>query len=114
MGWHLLGYAGALRRSELVRVDVEHLRFRTDMLEILLPRSKGDPDGEGQRISAGRGKGRDSGGLRAGALPPSLCQAAVSSAALSYQPALPLTCSRVSGASAAEGNGSAKMRVGIS
>src|SRR5919199_1575009 len=53
----LLGYAGALRRSELVGVDVEHLKFHTAALELLLPRSKGDPEGEGQRISIGRGKG---------------------------------------------------------
>jgi integrase len=61
----LLGYAGALRRSELVGVEVEHLRFHAEALEILLPRSKGDPDGEGQRISIGRGKGRDTCPVRA-------------------------------------------------
>jgi integrase len=61
----LLGYAGALRRSELVGVDAEHLRFHSEALEVLLPRSKGDPDGEGQRISIGRGKGRDTCPVRA-------------------------------------------------
>ena len=61
----LLGYAGALRRSELVGVDVEHLKFHTAALELLLPRSKGDPEGEGQRISIGRGKGRDTCPVRA-------------------------------------------------
>jgi integrase len=37
----LLDYAGALRRSELVGVDVEHLRVHAEALEVLLPRSKG-------------------------------------------------------------------------
>jgi hypothetical protein len=53
------GYAGALRRSELVGVDIEQLRFHAEALEILIPRSKGNPDEEGQRISIGRTKGRD-------------------------------------------------------
>lgn len=52
----LLGYAGALRRSELVGLDVEHLTFRADALVLLLPRSKGDPGGEGKRVSIGRGR----------------------------------------------------------
>ncbi|SDB74362.1 site-specific integrase [Belnapia rosea] len=52
----LLGYAGALRRSELVGVDVEHCRFHADALELLIPRSKTDQDGDGARISIGRGK----------------------------------------------------------
>lgn len=52
----LLGYAGALRRSELVGVDVEHCRFHADALEVLIPRSKMDKDGEGARISIGRGR----------------------------------------------------------
>lgn len=52
----LLGYAGALRRSELVGVDVEHLRFHADALEVLIPKSKTDVEGEGARISIGRGK----------------------------------------------------------
>jgi integrase len=61
----LLGFAGAFRRSELVGIDVEHLRVRAEALELLIPRSKGDPDGEGQRISIGRGKGRDTCPVRA-------------------------------------------------
>ena len=47
------------------RVDAEHLRFHADALEILIPRSKTDPDGEGQRISIGRGKARDTCPVRA-------------------------------------------------
>ena len=61
----LLGYAGALRRSELVGLDAEHLKVHADALEVLIPRSKGDPDGEGQRISIGRGKQRDTCPVRA-------------------------------------------------
>ena len=61
----LLGYAGALRRSELVGVDAEHLKVHAEALEVLLPRSKGDPEGEGHRISIGRGKGRDTCPVRA-------------------------------------------------
>lgn len=61
----LLGYAGALRRSELVGIDVEHLTPTADALVLLLPRSKGDPDGEGQRVSIGRGKNRDTCPVRA-------------------------------------------------
>jgi site-specific recombinase XerC len=54
----LLGYAGALRRSELVGADVEHLRFHAEVLDLPL-HSKGAPDGEGQRISMGLGKRTD-------------------------------------------------------
>ena len=61
----LLGYAGALRRSELVGVDVEHLKFHADAVELLIPRSKGDKESEGQRISIGRGKARETCPVRA-------------------------------------------------
>jgi integrase len=61
----LLGYAGALRRSELVGVDLEHLTFHAAALELLIPRSKGDPDGEGQRISIGRGRNPETCPVRA-------------------------------------------------
>ena len=62
----LIGFAGALRRSELVGIDHEHLQFspatpkegtsRVSGLRILLPRSKGDPEGEGREIGIGAGK----------------------------------------------------------
>ena len=52
----LLGYAAALRRSELAAVEVEHLRFTADGLELLLPRSKGDAAGEGARVGVPRGQ----------------------------------------------------------
>lgn len=61
----LLGYAGAMRRSELVGVDVEHLKFHADALEILIPRSKGDKDADGERISIGHGKAAETCPVRA-------------------------------------------------
>lgn len=47
----LLGFAGALRRQELVDVDVEHVTFNEDGLELLLPRSKTDQEGYGATIA---------------------------------------------------------------
>ena len=47
----LAGFAGALRRSELAALDVEHLTVRAEGLEILIPHSKGDPEGQGQTIA---------------------------------------------------------------
>ena len=38
----LLGFAGALRRSELVALDVEHLRARREGLAVLIATSKTD------------------------------------------------------------------------
>jgi integrase len=52
----LLGYAAALRRSELAGVEHEHLRFTADGLELLLPRSKTDAAGEGARVGVPRGQ----------------------------------------------------------
>ena len=43
-----LAYFGAFRRSELIAITVEHLRFETQGLLILIPRSKTDQDGEGK------------------------------------------------------------------
>ncbi len=43
----LVGFAGAFRRSELVAVEVGHLRWHEDSLTILLPRSKTDQEGRG-------------------------------------------------------------------
>lgn len=43
----LLGFAGALRRSELVGLDVEHLQFRDEGVVITLSRSKTDQEGAG-------------------------------------------------------------------
>ena len=51
----LIGFAGAFRRSELVAIDVEHLSFGPRALRILLPRSKGDAEGEGIEVIIPRG-----------------------------------------------------------
>jgi integrase len=46
----LIGFAAALRRSELAAIDVEHLRFTADGLVLTLPRRKTDQLGEGTEI----------------------------------------------------------------
>ncbi len=43
-----LGFFGAFRRSELVSIQWEHIRFVPEGIEILIPRSKTDQSGEGQ------------------------------------------------------------------
>ncbi len=52
----LLGFAGALRRSELVGIDREHLRFTDTGLRLTLPRSKTDAAGEGVELGITRGR----------------------------------------------------------
>lgn len=47
----LIGFFGAFRRSELLAIKYEHLHFKNQGLEILIPRSKTDQTGEGQRCS---------------------------------------------------------------
>jgi site-specific recombinase XerD len=51
----LLGYAGALRRSELVTLDAEDLTFTTDGIRLAIRKSKTDQDGAGQTIGIARG-----------------------------------------------------------
>ena len=51
----LLGFAGALRRSELVGMDREHLRFTAEGMTVFIPRSKRDQEGEGATIGIPRG-----------------------------------------------------------
>src|SRR5215471_17453293 len=46
----LLGFAGAFRRSELVRLDVEDCAFGKDGLTVTLRRSKTDQAGVGRKI----------------------------------------------------------------
>lgn len=46
----LVGFAGALRRSELVALDVEHLGWSNDGVKLLLAKSKTDKEGEGVEI----------------------------------------------------------------
>ena len=52
----LVAFAGALRRSELCGIEVEHLTWKPRSLELLIPRSKTDAEGEGARIGIPRGK----------------------------------------------------------
>jgi len=51
----LLGFAGALRRSELVAVEREHLTFTSEGMRLLIPRAKTDQAGEGTEIGIPRG-----------------------------------------------------------
>ena len=43
----LVGFAGALRRSELVAIAADHVQFTAEGLRLLLPRSKADQEGRG-------------------------------------------------------------------
>lgn len=51
----LLGFAAALRRSEISAIDVGHLRFAPEGLILTLPRRKTDQEGEGTEIGVPRG-----------------------------------------------------------
>jgi site-specific recombinase XerC len=51
----LLGFAGALRRSELIGLDVEHLRPAPLGMRLLVVRSKTDKAGKGAEIGVARG-----------------------------------------------------------
>lgn len=50
----LLGFASAMRRSELCAIDVDHLRWRPGGLVINLPRSKTDQEGAGRSVYVAR------------------------------------------------------------
>ena len=52
----LVGFAGALRRSELVALDVEHVTWTNDGIKLLIERSKTDAQGEGAEIAIPRGQ----------------------------------------------------------
>ena len=52
----LLGWHAALRRSELVAVEVPHVRFVHQGLELLIPRSKTDQGGAGRTVPIPRGR----------------------------------------------------------
>jgi integrase len=51
----LLGYAGALRRSELVALDWEDCEFETEGLRLRIRKSKTDPTGQGSFIGIPQG-----------------------------------------------------------
>jgi integrase len=55
----LLGFAGALRRSELVGLDVERVTWTDDGLKMLIERSKTDAQGEGAEIAVPHGRADD-------------------------------------------------------
>lgn len=46
-----VGFFGAFRRSELAKIKYEHLQFLHKGIEILIPRSKTDQFGDGQRCA---------------------------------------------------------------
>jgi integrase len=46
----LIGFAGALRRSELAAIRVEHVKWHTKGITIKLPRSKTDQEGKGHEV----------------------------------------------------------------
>ena len=50
----LVGFAGALRRSELVGIDYRHLRFGAHCVVIHLPGSKADQEGKGVDVTLPR------------------------------------------------------------
>lgn len=52
-----IGYFGALRRSELVQIQFEHLKWEKEGLEILLPSSKTDQQHIGQFCAIPYGQG---------------------------------------------------------
>jgi len=52
----LVGFTGALRRSELATLECRHLRPVARGIEVLVPQSKTDPFGKGQVIGIPRGE----------------------------------------------------------
>ncbi|WP_158932644.1 site-specific integrase [Acidisphaera sp. S103] len=55
----LIGFAGALRRSELVGLDMEQTTWTGDGLKLLIERSKTDKAGEGAEIAIPRGRSEE-------------------------------------------------------
>ena len=55
----LLGFAGAMRRSELVGLDVTHVTWTTSGLKMLIERSKTDAEGEGAELAIPRGRSEE-------------------------------------------------------
>jgi integrase len=51
----LIGFAGALRRSELVALDINHVTWTSGGMKVLIERSKTDAEGEGAEIAIPRG-----------------------------------------------------------
>ena len=55
----LLGFAGALRRSELVGLDIEHVTWTSEGLRLQIERSKTDAEGKGAEIAIPRGRSEE-------------------------------------------------------
>ncbi|MGI6092645.1 MAG: tyrosine-type recombinase/integrase [Veillonellaceae bacterium] len=47
----LTGFMGAFRRSELVKIDIEDLTFTREGVIILVEKSKGDQEGQGEQVA---------------------------------------------------------------
>lgn len=54
----LLGFCGALRRSELVAIRIEDLEFTSQGIVLTIPKSKTDQAGNGRKIGIPKGRGR--------------------------------------------------------
>lgn len=52
----LVGFAGALRRSELVAVEADHVQFTAEGMRLRLPRSKTDQEGRGATLGIHYGR----------------------------------------------------------
>jgi len=52
-----VGFLGAFRRSELVQIEVEHLNWKAEGLEILIPGSKTDQTHQGEYCALPYGQG---------------------------------------------------------
>lgn len=61
----LLGYAAALRRSELVALDRDHVEFDGEGVRLLVARGKGDAAGRGAAVGVPRGQRRETCPVRA-------------------------------------------------
>jgi site-specific recombinase XerC len=47
----LICWSGALRRSDLVGMNIEHVEITDQGLRVMIPRSKGDQEGAGQTVA---------------------------------------------------------------
>jgi integrase len=61
----LIGFAGAFRRGEIVRLRYEDIRFGDEGLVVTIPQSKTDPEGEGQTVGIPYGSHPESCPVRA-------------------------------------------------
>src|SRR6201989_313642 len=55
----LVGFAGALRRSELVALDLEHVTWTRNGMKLLIERSKTDAEGAGAELAIPRGQAQE-------------------------------------------------------